>query len=307
MSDDPNQGNPADVATRRAAREAAEREAAGADTEQARVQRAEADRVEGQSRDAAKRETDAADAAGEKASVEAAARDAAPKPAEPFDPFRSPTAQLEPLAEPPPMESTLPWPSYVSHKIVQAAPIVHISAPPETDGPLVIWVEPKAGGPRVAFAPTEPAMAARAQGGDFAILYPDGFKSVSPRLVFTQGYNPMPTTAEAMAAAPALGGDPAKPPILGVLVHDMGDGTVGIHGIEPDGTEHAITMPAQHGALLAFLADVKERFKTLGERSLAHSTRKPGDPDEIEPFAPAKVDPMTEPLPTGEAAMRPVG
>ena len=35
-------------------------------------------------------------------------------------------------------------------------------------------------------------MAERAQIGDYAILYPDGFKSVSPRKAFEEGYTRKP-------------------------------------------------------------------------------------------------------------------
>jgi hypothetical protein len=87
---------------------------------------------------------------------------------------------------------TAEWPKYESHKIVQAAVIVWVgkSAPDGTDGDeTLISVEPHGqAGPRIYFEPTEPAMAARAEVGGYAVIYEDGFKSVSPKLAFEAGY-----------------------------------------------------------------------------------------------------------------------
>src|ERR1700689_2707381 len=162
MSDtEDNQGNPADIAARRAAREAA---------------------ANASPKDPPAAERPAVGPDGGAPASEPVPAGENPlalvpdEPPTPYDPFVSPTPVLEPLAAAPPMESTLPWPSYVSHKVVQAAPIVHVSRPPETDGPLTVWVQPVTTGPRVAFVPTEAGMAARAEDGGYAILYPDGFK-----------------------------------------------------------------------------------------------------------------------------------
>ena len=43
---------------------------------------------------------------------------------------------------------------------------------------------------REPFVPTEPGMAKRAEVGGYAILYPDGFKSISPQKQFEEGYTP---------------------------------------------------------------------------------------------------------------------
>jgi hypothetical protein len=82
------------------------------------------------------------------------------------------------------------WPTYESHKIVQAARIVWVgkSAGLET----MISVEPIEGGPREYFVPTVAAMAERAEPGGYAVLYPDGFKSISPEAAFEQGYTRRP-------------------------------------------------------------------------------------------------------------------
>lgn len=73
------------------------------------------------------------------------------------------------------------WPKYESHKIVRAAPIVGI-----TDSGTIL-VDPF-GGECVGFEPTEPAMAKRAEIGGYAVIYVDGYKSVSPKKAFEEGY-----------------------------------------------------------------------------------------------------------------------
>lgn len=80
------------------------------------------------------------------------------------------------------MSDTTSWPKYESHKIVQAMPITDITP----DGVVLVGVthEP--------FYPTEPAMAARAEVGGYAVLYADGFKSVSPKKAFEDGYTAVP-------------------------------------------------------------------------------------------------------------------
>lgn len=77
------------------------------------------------------------------------------------------------------------WPEFVSHKVVKAAPIVQIS---QRAGELDIWVKPFDDHTMERFVPTEPAMIARAEVGGYAIIYPDGFKSVSPKAAFEAGY-----------------------------------------------------------------------------------------------------------------------
>lgn len=88
------------------------------------------------------------------------------------------------------------WPRYESHKVVQATPIVRI------DGgyvfvnngsdriPIALFVAPD--GVQKRFDTTEPAMMARANVGDWAILYSDGYKSISPAKAFEEGYTRVP-------------------------------------------------------------------------------------------------------------------
>ena len=84
------------------------------------------------------------------------------------------------------------WPKYESHKIVQAAKITRIEEINSGSGigilqVRIIWVRPD-GAPEEEFVPTEPAMVARAEVGGYAMLYPDGFKSISPAKAFEDGY-----------------------------------------------------------------------------------------------------------------------
>ncbi len=81
------------------------------------------------------------------------------------------------------------WPKYESHKIVQAAPIFDIV---DAGGNLVVLVKPYGDHAVERFAPTEPAMAARAEIGGYAVIYADGFRSVSPKGIFESGYTRLP-------------------------------------------------------------------------------------------------------------------
>ena len=81
------------------------------------------------------------------------------------------------------------WRSYRSHKVIQAAPIVEIA---EHGGTLSILVKPYGDHTIERFVPTEPGMIPRAEVGGYALKYPDGFKSVSPKLAFEVGYRPVP-------------------------------------------------------------------------------------------------------------------
>jgi hypothetical protein len=81
--------------------------------------------------------------------------------------------------------SSLIWPSYRCRGIVQAAPICEIG---DSGGSLFVLVKPYGDDRVEIFRPTEPAMAARANVGDYAVIYRDGFRSISPRDVFEEGY-----------------------------------------------------------------------------------------------------------------------
>lgn len=83
------------------------------------------------------------------------------------------------------------WPRYESHKVVQAAKIVGIERDEATDA-KIIWVRPAGeefdNHPIERFEPTVAAMAEKAEVGGWAMLYSDGFKSISPERQFDEGY-----------------------------------------------------------------------------------------------------------------------
>lgn len=68
------------------------------------------------------------------------------------------------------------WKSYRSHKIVKAAPIDGRN----TFGDLLVE--------GVIFKPNVPAMKDKAIPGDYAVEYDDGYKSISPKEPFENGY-----------------------------------------------------------------------------------------------------------------------
>ena len=79
------------------------------------------------------------------------------------------------------------WPRYESHKIVQAAKIVGFHAT-EGIGRMSATVDPGDGGPVMQFIPTHRVMMEKAEVGDWAMLYKDGFRSISPAKAFEEGY-----------------------------------------------------------------------------------------------------------------------
>lgn len=78
------------------------------------------------------------------------------------------------------------WPHYESHKIVQAAKIVSIVD--NADGRRTIMVRPENSYEAEPFEPTVPEMGVKAELGGWGVLYPDGFKSISPEKAFESGY-----------------------------------------------------------------------------------------------------------------------
>lgn len=79
------------------------------------------------------------------------------------------------------------WPEYESHKVVRAAKIVGIRTDFTTGVIEALQVRVDCG-VMEDFMPSEPVMAMRAKVGDWAMLYPDGFRSVSPAKAFEEGY-----------------------------------------------------------------------------------------------------------------------
>jgi hypothetical protein len=82
----------------------------------------------------------------------------------------------------------MPWTKFKSHKEVEATKIVGVQRNSPTE--VVLLIDTGEGNGAVeAFAPTEPGMALRVDVGDYAIRYPDGFRSVSPAKQFEEGYS----------------------------------------------------------------------------------------------------------------------
>lgn len=87
------------------------------------------------------------------------------------------------------------WPKFVSHRMVQATPIIRIDKPSEGALPL-LFVDPSHGRePPVKFFPTESQMAHRCQVLDYAMAYSDGYRSVCPKHQFESGYSPLAEVA----------------------------------------------------------------------------------------------------------------
>lgn len=84
------------------------------------------------------------------------------------------------------------WPQYESHKVVRAAKIVGVQDNDDGGGVYKIYVRPDGvehdGDPIEEFWPTVDGMAEKAEAGAWAILYDDGFKSISPAKAFQEGY-----------------------------------------------------------------------------------------------------------------------
>ena len=78
------------------------------------------------------------------------------------------------------------WPEYESHKVVRAAQIIWIER--DQAGDVREIVVRSTGDDRETFWPTVGAMASQAEVGGYAVLYPDGFKSISPEKAFDDGY-----------------------------------------------------------------------------------------------------------------------
>lgn len=91
------------------------------------------------------------------------------------------------------------WPKYQSHKIIQAAKIVAVHND-FGEGQHFFWVDPGTGSLE-KFIPTEAEMLNRAGVGDYAMLYPDGSRSVCPKASFEDGYRPAEPTAAELGSA----------------------------------------------------------------------------------------------------------
>jgi hypothetical protein len=107
----------------------------------------------------------------------------------------------------------------------------------------------------------------------------------------------------AKAADPAPEAAPVMPDI-GVVIKNQDDGTATLHGIEQDGSQHQIVLPANHGALLSFKAILKDWMTRLGERAISWDKIAPADaaaPGQVvepaNPEPPATLTPAPLPSP----------
>lgn len=84
------------------------------------------------------------------------------------------------------------WPKYESHKVVRAAKIVGVLAHDDGGGVYKIYVRPAGAeydnAPIEEFFPTVDEMADKAEAGAWAVVYDDGYRSVSPAKAFEEGY-----------------------------------------------------------------------------------------------------------------------
>jgi hypothetical protein len=87
------------------------------------------------------------------------------------------------------------WPKYESHKIVQAMKIVAYRY--DDQGTMVAAITEDG----ADFVPALPGMMNRSSPGDYAMLYPDGYKSVSPAKAFEEGYTICEPDAAELGAA----------------------------------------------------------------------------------------------------------
>ena len=89
-------------------------------------------------------------------------------------------------------EPTSTWPKYESHKIVRAAKIVSIHND-FGQGEYFLWVDPGTG-KLEKFTTSVLIMMVKAEVGGWAVIYepdeknPAGYRSVSPRKAFEEGY-----------------------------------------------------------------------------------------------------------------------
>lgn len=197
------------------------------------------------------------------------------------------------------------WPQWRSHKVVHATPIIGVD---ENAEPRALYVDPTNSGTGSQFIPTQDGMEKRAGVGDYAMIYRDGFRSVCPKQEFEDGYVPFtdgqpeatepPRSTEAPAAtqppAERIGTSSGDRPVLGIEVRHDDDGKALMRAITPDGVSHAITMPAQAGAMLSFLAAVTDWVERVGSRATTWEKQEP----ERDPDYPNEPEATKEPEPT---------
>jgi hypothetical protein len=86
------------------------------------------------------------------------------------------------------------WPKYRSHKVIMAARIAGFDTR-DTGGRVCAMVDP-GDGEYVTFTPSVGEMLERANVGDYAVIYDNGYGSISPAKEFEEGYTPCQTPTE---------------------------------------------------------------------------------------------------------------
>lgn len=84
-------------------------------------------------------------------------------------------------------QNAMRMPRYRSHKTVRAAPIIRIGPKTSVDTSTVLIIKLPDGSEH-PFVPVVAEMADKAAVGDYAVQYDDGYRSVSPRKAFEDGY-----------------------------------------------------------------------------------------------------------------------
>jgi hypothetical protein len=80
------------------------------------------------------------------------------------------------------------WPQYKSHKLVRAAQIIDIERGTGGYAKVLIKVRATPDAELELFESTVPSMKDKAEIGGYAVVYDDGFCSISPQAAFEGGY-----------------------------------------------------------------------------------------------------------------------
>ena len=150
------------------------------------------------------------------------------------------------------------WPRFQSHKVIRAAKIVGVVHDTSTGDITSLSVRAGDGAPE-GFTPTQAGMEGRVSIGDYALIYPDGFKSVSPAQSFEEGYSPY---EDGPAAKKTVGTS------LGIEVAEDGTGTV--EATLAGETQPSVALPAGH----RFFSLIPEMIRTF-LRDVAGATEAP--------------------------------
>lgn len=155
------------------------------------------------------------------------------------------------------------WPAYVSHKVVRAAQIVAVDRSKDP-AVLMVQADDDSAIPEV-FVPTEPGMANRAEVGGAAVVYEDGFRSISPQKAFEDGY-----TLQVEGAADET--------VTGSGLHMVtdADGGARLHGMWQGEAVPSVSLPVGHRLIDVF----HEMLQALHLEASA-AVAEPGPPGDL--------------------------